>query len=45
MNILPTNTTIAAKYISTFNFVPRNVSSIDKIKKKKNPDINTLKSN
>ena len=44
MNILPTKTTIAAKYISTFNFSPKIVNKIDKIAFPKNPVINIFKS-
>ena len=42
MNILPTKTTIAAKYISTFNLTPSHVKSIDKTAFPKKPDINTF---
>ena len=44
VNILPTKTTIAAKYISTFNFCPNIVNKIDKIAFPKNPVINIFKS-
>ena len=42
LNILPTNTIIAAKYMSTFNFSPKYVSSIASIAFTKNPEINTF---
>ena len=45
MNILPTKTTIVAKYTSTFNLLPKYVKSIANIALQKNPEINTLKSN
>ena len=45
LNILPTKTTIAAKYISTFNFSPKYVNKIDKMAFPKKPETNILKSN
>ena len=42
LNILPTKTITAAKYISTFNFSPRYVKSIAKIAFPKKPDTKIL---
>lgn len=42
VNILPTNTIIAAKQISTFSFCPKYVSNTDKIAFVKNPDTKIL---
>ena len=43
VNILPTNTTIAARYMSTFNFCPNIVSSIASIAFPKNPVMNIVR--
>ena len=44
LNILPTKTIIAAKYISTFNCSPKYVSNIANIAFTKKPDIKTFMS-
>ena len=45
VNILPTNTTIAARSMSTFSFCPKYVNKIDRIAFPKKPVTNIFKSN
>lgn len=40
VNILPTNTITAARYISTFSFWPKYVSKIDSTAFPKKPEVN-----
>ena len=44
VNILPTNTTNAAKYISRFNFCPKYVNTIESMLLQKNPVMKIVKS-
>ena len=45
LNILPTKTIIAAKYISTFNFCPKYANNIVSIAFPKKPETKTFASN